>query len=217
MPARRPVAIGSTFERLTVVSVAPSHERAPGHFTYRVNVRCQCGNCFIVDERSLRNGNTTSCGCKVTEYRASGVANLRHGLCYTRTYRIWQLMRRRCANPNTTGWDNYGGRGIKVCSRWQVFENFLSDMDECPEGMTIERIRNNGNYSPGNCRWATYAEQARNTRQNRFVIIDGRRMCITDAAAVLGINRCSIRERAQRQGISLQEATDYFAAKHVSS
>lgn len=214
MPARRPIAIGDTFARLTVISEAPPLIPRPGHFTYRVNVRCDCGTVFAVRESSLKGGNTTSCGCRVTEYRASGQANLRHGLCYTRTYNVWRDIRKRCSNPNTIGWHNYGGRGIKVCARWQIFENFLADMGECPEGMTIERIKSNGDYKPGNCRWASYAEQARNTRQNKFVVVHGKRLCLTDAAAALGLHRGSIAERAKDKGVSLQEAADHFIAKH---
>lgn len=209
MPARRPVKIGSTFDRLTVVSTAPSIERAPGHFTYRVNVRCQCGSHFVVDERSLRNNNTTSCGCKTKERAAAGI-NTRHGLCYTPTYEVWREIKKRCFDTKNM---NYGGRGISICRRWQTFENFLADMGERPDGLTIERINNNRGYSPANCRWATYAEQSRNTRQNKFVVICGKRLCLTDAAIELGINRGSIPQRARTKNISLQQAANYYAAK----
>lgn len=213
MPPRSPVAIGQRFDRLMVISEAEPLMPKPRHFTYRVNVRCDCGTIFAVREKSLKDGNTTSCGCRVVEYRASGQANLRHGLCYSRTYNVWRHIRQRCSNPNTVGWHNYGGRGIKVCARWQVFANFLADMGECPDHMTIERIRNNSGYQPGNCRWASPAEQARNTRQNKFVVVRGKRFCLADAETVLGLHRGTIRERAVRKNISLQASTDHFVAK----
>lgn len=77
----------------------------------------------------------------------------------------WENMKQRCNNPNNQGYKNYGGRGIKVCGRWHSFENFYADMGDCPEGLTLERKDNDGNYEPGNCRWATWKEQGKNKRR----------------------------------------------------
>jgi hypothetical protein len=94
------------------------------------------------------------------------VINTRHGQARdgkrTPTYLSWQNMRQRCNNPNVPRWANYGGRGITVCARWNSFESFLADMGERPEGKTLDRVDNDGNYEPGNCRWATSAEQMGN-------------------------------------------------------
>jgi hypothetical protein len=90
---------------------------------------------------------------------------VKHGKCGTREYTSWEMMNARCNNPKATGYENYGGRGITVCERWRRFENFLADMGPRPAGTTLDRWPNNdGNYEPGNCRWATRAQQLGNRR-----------------------------------------------------
>jgi hypothetical protein len=120
---------------------------------------CDCGKEVHVDSGNLSSGNSESCGvcCKGT-HRASG----------TPTYRVWAVMLSRCRNNKDDGWYLYGGRGIRVCSRWFKFENFLKDMGERPSGKSIERKNTNGNYTRRNCKWATPREQAQNRRTTKL-------------------------------------------------
>jgi len=104
----------------------------------------------------------------------------------------------RCTNPNFPGFYKHGGRGIRVCERWHSFENFLADMGERPSGKTLDRINNNGHYEPGNCRWATTAEQSVNTRQNHFLTFMGETMTLSQWTAKMGLRRGCIGERIAR-------------------
>ena len=91
-----------------------------------------------------------------------------HGMCNTSTYHTWESIHQRCKNPKNPGYKWYGGRGIKVCKRWHKFENFYEDMGDKPEGLTLERINNDGDYEPGNCEWATWKEQRKNQRSPSY-------------------------------------------------
>lgn len=143
--------------------------------------RCDCGAEKPVSGKNLSGGRVLSCGCYSKE------RSTRHGQSYTRTYSIWTGMIQRCVNPRATEWENYGARGISVCEEWGDFANFYSDMGDCPDGLTLDRINVNGNYEPSNCRWATYREQARNRRNNVTVLFMGEERCLSDLAAELGI------------------------------
>src|SRR5690349_21012531 len=107
----------------------------------------------------------------------------------TRTYRVWASMKDRCLNRKSTGFSNYGGRGITVCKKWRKFEGFFADMGEAPEGLSIERIDNSRGYEPGNCRWATPREQMRNTRRNHYVACKGKKQTLSEWARDLGVSR----------------------------
>lgn len=127
-----------------------------------------------------------------------------HGHCtrksgVTSTYRTWQGMLNRCRNRKKRQYQDYGGRGISVCERWASFEMFLSDMGERPSPKhTLDRIDNDGNYEPGNCRWATYSEQARNSRRTRWLTVGDETMVLTDWAKRSGICDVTIYKRLQR-------------------
>jgi hypothetical protein len=128
--------------------------------------RCDCGKEKVIPGSKLRLGNTKSCGCM----KAERIGNSRrtHGRTGTSEYRTWRAMRERCASPNNKDFKDYGGRGIKVCVRWEKFENFLADMGPRPKGRSLHRVDNNGLYEPENCKWETWTEQARNRRPRKF-------------------------------------------------
>src|SRR5258707_9500376 len=121
-----------------------------------------------------------------------------HGKTKSRVYQIWLGMKRRCVNQKRDDYRHYGGRGIKVCKRWQKFENFYEDMGDPPDGYSIERKNNNKGYNKENCKWATWSEQRRNTRLTTWLIIDNQKMNLQDAAEYLGIKHNTLWNRLKR-------------------
>ena len=165
---------------------------------------CDCGNETISNGGNLRNGVSTSCGCK-RRLRASEV-NTKHGESQkTKEYTTWTGMRKRCNCVTSVDYIDYGGRGIKVCDRWNDFANFLEDMGRCPNGCSLDRIDVNKGYSPDNCRWADVKTQARNKTNTRWITYNGITKALCEWAELSGTKRTMIDKRIRR-GWSIGEA-----------
>ena len=148
----------------------------PGCDSVRIKARGLCSTHY---SRWYRNGDPL-----VIKRRTDA-----HGLSGTRTYSVWEGMRQRCNNPNNAYYNRYGGRGIKVCSRWDHYVNFLADMGDAPDGLWIERIDNDGGYCKENCKWETPPKQALNKSSNVIIELDGVSMCVVEWEAEIGLSR----------------------------
>jgi hypothetical protein len=153
--------------------------------------KCDCGNSCEIRGEYIKRGHTKSCGC----------INKPHGMTDTKTWISWKEMIRRCYNKNNDRYSSYGGRGIIVCERWLAsFVAFYDDMGERPEGKTLDRKDNNGNYEPANCKWSTASEQQQNTRKNKLWEINGVvYRGVVEASSALGISPEKLRGLLRRK------------------
>lgn len=182
--------VGQTFGELVVIQKSETKIQKT-----RWKCRCSCGKEKTFFGSQLTRGLVKSCGCLTKRKHQAARERM---LSVSREYRIWQAMLNRCRNKNVVNYQDYGGRGISVCDRWHSFDNFFLDMGPCGKEMSIDRIDTNGNYEPGNCRWATRAQQARNTRRNRILELNGVSKCLVEWASDLGIDQASLRERLEK-------------------
>ena len=197
MPAKLVIPPGTRFGRLTVISETGSDLRGRRRFL----CRCECLSERSYALRDLTFGDTTSCGCS---------KNWKHGEAKgdTPEYRCWEAMKARCYNPNSDSFKDYGDKGISVCERWRDdFVAFLADMGRMPaRGMSLDRFPNgDGNYEPGNVRWATTSQQLRNRRNNVYVTYEGQRVLAHDVAIANGFWPRTVVRRVKR-GLSIEQA-----------
>jgi hypothetical protein len=163
--------------------------------------QCICGNKKVIRNSHVKNNATKSCGCLSKEIASKGLSKrlITHGKSQNNTtYKSWSAMKSRCSDKKLNHYPSYGGRGIKVCKRWLKFENFLKDIGERPKGKTLDRIDNNGNYEPSNCRWATLKEQNNNRRNNNFINYKGKRYTVKQLSEKFNIKWTTLKERLKR-------------------
>lgn len=191
--------IGERFGKLVILEMLPRSQLA---------VRCDCGKEKIVAKHNVKNGSTRSCGCvrdQKTIERSTKHGNAKRSN-HSLTYKAWLAMLTRIDYPEEWKAKYYRDKGITVCDRWREFANFLADMGERPsKGHSIERGDNSKGYEPSNCRWATKAEQARNTSRNVIVEYCGRKMCLKEAVDLAGVPYARAQSRLSR-GLSVEEA-----------
>lgn len=188
---------GNRFGRLTVLSFDSFAVNHNGKWL----CVCDCGKNKIVYSNNLRRGLSLSCGCLNKERTSQ--SSMTHGQSkpkqWTPEYSIWAGMIQRCTNACARNYADYQGRGIAVCDRWRSFENFFSDMGKRPtENHSLDRINNDGNYEPGNCRWATRLQQAQNKRSNHIVIVNGEKLVFAEACRRYNVGASKASRRLKR-------------------
>ncbi len=192
--------IGKRFGNLVVIAEG---EKSTNHREFRWICRCDCGNITqSISGFDLRSGHTKSCGCLHLEKMKD--VKTTHGKSSSRLYHIWQNMRARCNRPSSQFYSCYGGRGITVCEEWRnSFETFYewAMANGYSDDLTIDRINNDGNYEPSNCRWATQERQNRNTRKNVFLSVNGITKTISEWAKETGVSYSTISWR-YKQGVT---------------
>lgn len=175
---------GRKFGKLTVIRFEEIKDRKA-----RWLCKCDCGNEKVIASAYLLNGNTKTCGAPIHR--------MKHGMCGTRIHRIWTNMKNRCDSESANHYDRYGGRGITYCDDWKEFEPFYkwAMKNGYTDKLSLDRIDNDGMYSPDNCRWTTHNEQMKNTKRNIYVEINGVTKTLTDWARHIGINEKTMSNR----------------------
>jgi hypothetical protein len=194
---------GKKFNHLTVIRYY-----GRGKYKHLWECLCDCGNKKIVDSSCLKNNYTKSCGCEAKK-QWSIPKSIKHGKSQTRIYGIYTGMIRRCHHKKDKDYKNYGERGISVCQEWR--DDFMSFYNWAmnngyTETLTLDRINNDGNYEPSNCRWTTIKEQSNNTRFNRYITYNGETKTITQWAEFLGFKEDTLRARIVSGRFTIERA-----------
>lgn len=201
--------VGKRFGKLTVIELVKRPDRPKAAFW---KCKCDCGNETIAFVGHLTHNHTTSCGCHALQRTSE--SHWKHGQAgngkkrrSTPEYRVWHKMKQRCYDVDSNGYENYGGRGIRVCKRWlDGFQNFFDDMGKRPEGMSIERKDNNGNYEPSNCCWATKKTQSNNRRNNIQIMFNGRTQNLKQWCDEFGVKYKMAHKRIKHYGWTPEKA-----------
>lgn len=190
--------IGKKFGKLTVIGLS---EKLPNEKYFKLDCICDCGNTARVTPYKLANGCTQSCGCLVKEKlqeNRSRIGYYEDGRTNHPLFKIWNAMISRCENPKDSHYYCYGARGISVCEEWHNFWNFAKWSDSVggrPEGYSIDRINNDGNYEPSNCRWATRFQQSINKSNNSYIEYKGVSKTLAEWSIITGININALKRR----------------------
>jgi hypothetical protein len=201
---RKDLIIGQRFGTRTITEQLP--DRKNGYVMYKV--KCDCGDIVILNGSYLRSRQRPCKSCSAKLHTKKGIDHYayKHGMASRtkgrdRIYSIWVAMRQRCNDVNDQQYADYGGRGISVCSEWNDFAVFYSDMGERPDGMQLDRIDNDGPYCKENCRWADRIQQANNRRSNRVHEINGKSIKHGTILKMIGINRDKFRKLEEKHGL----------------
>lgn len=193
---------GKKYKKLTVLGIGKRKQMKNGDTRIYWKCLCDCGKITYSLKFDLISGKKGSCGCLLVGY-------IKHGLSSTKFYRVWSAMKDRCLRKTDKNYKNYGGRGISIDKKWEEFKKFKDDMYASyllhqkkfgARNTTLDRENNNKGYSKKNCRWATYKEQSRNTRGNRYFNYSGEEILLIDLAKKLGILPSAVLSRVKRTG-----------------
>ncbi len=196
--------VGQKFYRWTIIKTYANQKKRASFYL----CVCDCGTKQRVLDRTLRYSYSKSCGCLSAEMAADRLKkqNTIHGMTGSPEFHAWQAMRFRCENKKYSLFHRYGGRGIKVCKRWEKFENFYKDMGPRPKNkQSLDRINSDGNYEPGNCRWANWREQQNNRKNNRMLSYNGKTQTMAQWSKEVGIGARTIWYRLSK-GYSIKDA-----------
>ncbi|MEX0314726.1 MAG: hypothetical protein AB3N18_11155 [Allomuricauda sp.] len=198
MPSKINIASGTKFNRWTVLKECPKVSRRT-----KFLCKCECGTIRSVASHSLISGGSKSCGCLSSEITRK--RNFIHGLSNSKLFFVWSSMKQRCQSQTDLGYVNYGGRGIKVCAEWIEFKPFYdwAIKNGYREGLTLDRINNNGHYEPSNCRWTTRKVQNYNKRDNRILTYNGKRLFLSEWAKELNITVSGLINRLKKHPIEI--------------